>query len=113
MSGGPSRLDLLNDPEFRAMAAAKNRISTILTLVTLVVYFGFVFMVAFWKDFFGWKLPGTRITAGMPLGVGVIIASWILTGLYVRWANRRYDSMVLSIKEKVANGASAGRPGPG
>jgi uncharacterized membrane protein (DUF485 family) len=108
-----SRLDLLNDPEFRAMAEAKNRISTILTIVTLVIYFGFIFLVAFNKDFFGWKLPGTRITAGMPLGVGVIIASWILTGLYVRWANRRYDSMVLSIKNKVANGAAAERPGPG
>jgi len=113
MSDRGSRLDLLNDPEFRAMAAAKDRISTILTIITLVIYFGFIFLVAFYKDFFGWKIPGTRITAGMPLGVGVIIASWILTGLYVRWANRRYDSMVLAIKAKVLNGAPPQRPGPG
>jgi uncharacterized membrane protein (DUF485 family) len=113
MTDRGSRLDLLQDPEFRALAAAKDRISAVLTAVTLAVYFGFIFLVAFNKGFFGWKLPGTNITAGMPLGVGVIIASWILTGLYVRWANRRYDSMVLSIKGKVANGASADRPGPG
>src|SRR5687768_14653940 len=70
------RLNLLNDPEFRAMARANDRISLILTSITLVIYFGFIFLLAFNQklgDVIGRKIS-ENITLGMPLGVGVIVS---------------------------------------
>ncbi|MBV8878766.1 MAG: DUF485 domain-containing protein, partial [Planctomycetaceae bacterium] len=46
-------LHLLQDPEFRDLAARKNRISLLLTGVTLVVYYGFILLIAFKRDLFG------------------------------------------------------------
>ena len=34
------------------------------------------------------------MTLGLPVGLGVIVVSWLLTGLYVRWANDAYDAAV-------------------
>jgi uncharacterized membrane protein (DUF485 family) len=97
-------LELLNDPEFRAMARTKDRISLVLTSITLVVYFGFILLIAFKRDLFGDRLAG-GITVGVALGVGVIVASWALTGVYVRWANSKYDAMVKTLREKAGHGA--------
>jgi uncharacterized membrane protein (DUF485 family) len=97
-------LDLLNDPEFRAMARTKDRISLALTSVTLAVYFGFILLLAFNRDAFGIQAGG-GLTLGVLLGVGVIVASWALTGIYVRWANSKYDAMVKRLREKAGHGA--------
>ena len=72
----------------------------ILTILTLLVYYGFIFLVAFKKSVFGIKIT-TNITLGIPIGIGVIVASWLLTGIYVRWANNRYDTLVQSVRDKV------------
>jgi len=96
-------LDLLNDPEFRAVARTKDSISLALTGVTLVIYFGFILLIAFKRDLFGDRLAG-GVTVGVALGVGVIIASWALTGIYVRWANSKYDDMVARLKQKAGHG---------
>lgn len=98
------RLDLLNDPEFREMARKKNAISGILTAAMLVIYFGFILLIAFRRDLFGDRLAG-GITVGVALGVGVIVASWALTGVYVRWANSKYDAMVDTLRRKAGHGA--------
>ncbi len=98
------RLDLLNDPDFRAMARTKDTISLALTVVMLVLYFGFIVLIAFKRDLFGHRLAG-GITVGVALGVGVIVASWALTGIYVRWANSKYDAMVETLKRKAGHGA--------
>ena len=98
------RLDLLNDPDFRAMARTKDTISLALTVVMLVLYFGFILMIAYKRELFGNRLTG-GITLGVALGVGVIVASWALTGIYVRWANSKYDAMVATLKRKAGDGA--------
>lgn len=104
------KLELLNDPEFRQLSRSRNRICITLTVLTLIVYYGFIFLLAFNKPFFGKKIT-TNITVGMPIGIGVIVLSVVLTGTYVRWANKRYDLMVRNIKSRVenANGPGAGR----
>ena len=94
---------LLADPEFRALASRKTRISVQLTIVILVIYYGFIFLLAFKKDLFGHKVT-QNITLGIPIGIGVIVASWILTGIYVRWANQRYDGMVDHLKSRLHAG---------
>jgi uncharacterized membrane protein (DUF485 family) len=110
-----SNLHLLDDPEFKDLAARKNRISLILTVLTLIIYYGFIGLIAFNRELFGNRFFG-RITLGIPIGVGVIFLSWVFTGIYVRWANDKYDSMVENIKRKAGlpaeASAKAGHGGP-
>lgn len=102
------KLRLLEDPDFKELCRSKNRISILLTLLTFGVYFGFIFLLAFSPAVFKHKIT-TNITVGIPIGIGVIVLSWVFTGIYVRWANNRYDLLVRNVKAKVANGNDADR----
>jgi len=92
--------DILEDADFKSLSSQKNTISVILTILELSIYFGFIALIAFNKPFLASKLSGA-ITIGIPIAVGTIILSWILTGIYIRWANSRYDTLVKKVKEKL------------
>jgi uncharacterized membrane protein (DUF485 family) len=94
--------ELLEDPEFKSLAKQKNTISLILTILELVVYFGFIALVAYNKPFLARKISdGSAITIGIPIAVGAIFVSWLFTGVYIYWANTKYDVMVKSVKERM------------
>jgi uncharacterized membrane protein (DUF485 family) len=68
----------------------------------LVIYFGFVLTIAFDPAFLGTPLSaGSVTTIGIPIGIGVIISAFVLTGIYVRRANGEFDELSNRIKEKV------------
>ena len=97
-----SKEDILNDPEFKALVSKKNTISWILTVIELVIYFGFIYWVALDKPFLAQKLTaGKATTIGIPIAVGTILLSWVLTGIYIYWANTKYDAMVKNLKDKI------------
>jgi len=99
---GKAAHDILDDPDFRALASQKRTISTILTIVELTLYFGFIALIAFNKPFLSSLLSeGSATTIGIPIAVGVILLSWVLTGIYVYWANTSYDVMVKRVREKI------------
>lgn len=90
----------MNDAGFKKLVSTRNRIATILTIVTLIVYFGFIFLLAFGKELMATKIS-SEITLGLPLGVAVIIISWALTYSYAHWANQSYDHMADEIKTRL------------
>jgi uncharacterized membrane protein (DUF485 family) len=76
-----------------AVSAARWRIAVTLTVAMMVVYFGFVLLVAFDKPLLGTTLmPG--LSLGILLGALVIVVAWVLTWIYISWANAHYDSSV-------------------
>jgi uncharacterized membrane protein (DUF485 family) len=80
-----------------AVSAARWRVAILLTTAMMVVYFGFILLVAFNKPLLGTPIaPGLSI--GMLLGVLVIVAAWALTWIYVRWANTHYDASLRGLK---------------
>ena len=81
------------------MASGKNAVALALTLMVVAIYFGFLFLIAFRKDLVGAKLS-PHMTWGIPLGISVILMAWLLTGVYVVWANRSYDVMVAAFRRK-------------
>ena len=94
--------DILQDPDFKDLSSQKFTISIILTTLELVLYFGFIALIAFNKPFLAQKLSvGVATTIGIPIAVGTIIGSWVLTGIYIYWANTKYDVLVNKVKEKV------------
>ena len=100
MSKKMSTQEILEDKDFQSLSSQKFTISTILTILELVLYFGFIALIAFNKPFLSQKLSGA-ITIGIPIAVGTIILSWIFTGIYIRWANNTYDVLVKKVKEKI------------
>jgi uncharacterized membrane protein (DUF485 family) len=91
---------ILESAEFKKMVSQRWSVSLSLTALMLVVYLGFIFAVAFAKDFLATKI-GLHINIGLVLGGGIIVFSWLLTGIYVCWANNRYDKTVQEIKKKI------------
>ena len=91
------------DATLRALAAARARIALILTACMVVLYFGFILLIAFGRHILARTLaPG--LTLGIVLGALVIVASWLLTWVYVRWANRHYDPALRALAEQRAAG---------
>jgi uncharacterized membrane protein (DUF485 family) len=92
--------EILEDSDFKSLSSQKNIISVILTILELVLYFGFIALIAFNKPFLASKLTGA-ISIGIPIAVGTIILSWVFTGIYIFWANNKYDVLVKKVREKI------------
>ncbi len=102
MSSKKTVHEILEDEDFKALSSQKNTISIILTVLELVLYFGFVALIAFNKPFLAQKLSeGKATTIGIPIAVGTIIFSWVFTGIYIFWANNKYDGLVKKVKDKI------------
>jgi uncharacterized membrane protein (DUF485 family) len=80
------------NPKFLQFVAMRNRYSIIMTLLGAVAYYGFILLVAYNKEFLATKVgPGMTMSIGVPIGVGVIVFTIILTWVYVRRANGEFD----------------------
>jgi len=82
----------------RAVSAARWRVAISLTIGMMVVYFGFILLVAFRKALLGTQIID-GLSLGMLLGALVIVVAWVLTWVYVRWANRHYDASLRSLRQ--------------
>jgi uncharacterized membrane protein (DUF485 family) len=89
----------------QALHAARWRIALALTSGVIVIYFGFILLIAFNKPFMG-RLVARGLTVGILLGVVVIVSSWALTWVYVRWANDHYDAKLEALREGREGGAA-------
>jgi uncharacterized membrane protein (DUF485 family) len=81
----------MSDHRFHSLAASRWRIAMGLTAAMIAIYFGFILLIAYNKPLMGHLL--TRgLSVGVLLGALVIVASWVLTWVYARWANTHYDT---------------------
>ena len=79
--------------ELHALSAQRSRVAMILTVLMLIIYFGFIALVAFGKGFLA-GLITDGLSIGILLGALVIVGAWILTYVYARWANSTYDPAI-------------------
>ena len=106
-SPSPSPSSLASDDRLRALAAKRWRLALTLTAVMIVLYFGFIILIAYGRSILAVLItPG--LTVGILLGALVIVISWLLTYGYVRWANTRYD-VALRELHKTSRDAGATR----
>lgn len=87
------------DERLRALAAQRWRLALTLTVVMIVVYFGFIMLIAYGQSVLS-VLVTPGLTVGILLGALVIVISWLLTYWYVRWANTRYDVALRELRKK-------------
>ncbi len=87
--------------KFDALVKEKMRFSWQLTFVMLVIYYGFILLIAFAPSWLGKPLwAGAMTTIGIPLGIVVILSALVLTGIYVRRANNEFDRITQEVIEE-------------
>jgi len=84
---------IASDPKYQELKAKRSSFGWWLTLAMLVVYYGFIVLVAFNKPVLATRLGEGVTTIGMPIGLGVIVFTVVITGIYVRRANREFDAL--------------------
>lgn len=90
-----------NNPRFQELVVRRGRFAWLLSAIVLGMYVAFILLIAFAPQLLGASIGGSSITWGIPLGVGVIAASFALTGVYVRRANGEFDRLTQAILAEV------------
>ncbi|HEX6736446.1 MAG TPA: DUF485 domain-containing protein [Azonexus sp.] len=81
------------NPKFQAFVSKRNSFSIIMSILMVIAYYGYIVLIAFNKPFLATKLSATGVTSiGIPMGVGVILFTIIITWIYVRRANTEFDA---------------------
>jgi uncharacterized membrane protein (DUF485 family) len=96
----PTYRKLLDSDDFRRLVARRWWISLALTAALFVVYYGYILLIAANREFLSRRI-GETVTLGIPIGAAVIVAAWLLTAVYIVWANRSYDPEVARLKGQV------------
>jgi uncharacterized membrane protein (DUF485 family) len=92
--------DVLDSPEFKKIVTTRWTVSMTLLAALFVTYYGFVLLIAGNKEAMSEKI-GEVTTVAIPLGIAVIVIAFVLTAIYVAWANQVYDPEVKRLKEKL------------
>jgi len=92
---------IASHPKYQELKAKRSSFGWWLTLSMMVVYYGFVLLVAFNKEFLAQRLGAGVMTVGIPLGFGVIVFTVVITAIYVRRANTEYDELSEAISKAV------------
>ena len=89
------------EPLFQELVDKRTRFAWALSAAMLVIYFGFILVIAFAPKVLGTPIGGGVMTVGIPVGLFVIVSAFVLTGIYVHRANSEFDPITLQIKERV------------
>lgn len=91
-----------DSPTFKELVAKRERFAWILSAIMLSLYAAFILLIAYGPHILGAKLSATStVTWGMPIGVGLIISAFILTGVYVRRANGEFDELNNAVLKEI------------
>ena len=85
------------NPKYQELKRKRNSFGWMLAILMLVVYYGYIALIAFNKPFLAQPVGAGVTTIGIPIGMGVIIFTIVITGIYVRRANSEYDALTQEI----------------
>ena len=88
-------------PKYQELRARRNPLGVVLTILMLVVYFGYIGLIAFDKAFLAQPIGAGVTTLGVPIGMGVILFTIAITVYYVRIANNKFDALTEEILKDV------------
>jgi uncharacterized membrane protein (DUF485 family) len=92
--------DVLDSPEFRGLVARRWRVSMILSGLLFVLYYGYIILIATNPHLLSRRI-GASTTVGILMAAAVIAGAWVLTAVYVIWANRHYDPEVARLRRRL------------
>jgi len=92
---------IARNPKYQELKAKRTSYGWWLTLAMMVVYYGFILLVAFNKPFLSQRLGEGVMTVGVPIGFGVIIFTIVITAIYVKRANKEFDDLTAEVTKAV------------
>ncbi len=94
MSQNNIQAKIRSNPKFAEMVSKRTRFAIILSLTVLVPYYTFMMLTAFNPAFLAQPISeGNIITIGWPIGVLLVVGSWLTTGIYISRANGEFDTL--------------------
>ncbi len=93
----PAIAKIQSDPRYQKLRTSRLNFGILLTILMLIVYYGYIALIAWDKPFLSMPIGSGVTTLGVPLGMGVIVFTIVITGIYVRRANREYDALTAEI----------------
>lgn len=90
------------NPKYQELKRKRSSFGWWLTLLMMVVYYGYIALIAWNKPFLSTPMGSGVTTIGVPIGMGVIIFTIVITGIYVRRANGEFDALTRDILEDAA-----------
>ena len=84
---------IASNPKYQELKAKRSRFGWWLTLAMMVVYYGFILLVAFNKELLSQRMGDGVMTLGIPIGFGVIVFTIVITAFYVKRANTEFDDL--------------------
>src|SRR3954453_13469983 len=97
---GNNHEEIRQAPNYQELVRRRASLGWTLSLIMLVIYFGFILLVAYAPKFLGMRLGEGVTTIGIPIGLFVIASAFWLTGIYVSKANSKYDALIRRIVER-------------
>ncbi len=92
---------ILAHPKYKELRARRNPLGVVLTVLMLVVYYGYIGLIAFDKAFLAKPIGAGVTSLGVPIGMGVIVFTIAITVYYVRIANDKFDALTEEILKDV------------
>ena len=89
-----------SNPHYQELKAKRSRFAWTLTFIMLVVYYGYILLIAFDKEWLAKPIGDGVMTLGIPVGFGVIVFTVLITGFYVRRANTEFDELTRKVIEE-------------
>ena len=90
------------NPKYQELRSKRSSFGWWLTLMMMVVYYGYISLIAWNKPFLSQPIGAGVTTIGVPIGMGVIIFTIVITGIYVRRANSEFVRLTREILEDVS-----------
>jgi uncharacterized membrane protein (DUF485 family) len=91
---------VMNDPNFIELERKRNGLGVTLAVTMLVIYYGYIALLAFAKPFLSTIIGGGVVTYAFPIGLFVLVSAIVITGIYVWRANTEFDGLTRKIMEK-------------
>ncbi len=85
------------NPKYHELRRKRNSFGWLLTIIMMVVYYGYIALIAFNKPFLAQPMGAGVTSLGIPIGMFVIVFTIVITGIYVRRANGEYDRLTAEI----------------
>lgn len=93
---------IASHPAYQRLRRLRNRLGWFLTILMLLGYYGYIGLIAFDKAFLAQPIAAGKITTvGIPIALGLMVFTIVITGLYVRRANKEFDQLTRQIVEDV------------
>lgn len=96
----PKLEEIKNSEEYKTLISERSKSKYFLSVLMLVVYYGFVLIIAFNPEFFATKIGMGHASLGIAVGLFVILFSFVITGIYVQKANKVLEPLTAKLHEK-------------